>query len=72
MRKEKWYIHCDDEDQNRDYSITVDADRGGWCTDSGSPGYGLPKELAQWICDQLNASKEICPFKGDWYGWKKI
>lgn len=72
MKKETWHIHCDDIDFDRDYSITTDPDRAGWCTDSGSPGYRLPKELAIWICKQLNDSKEICPYKLDWCTWEKL
>jgi hypothetical protein len=45
----------------------------GWKTDSGYDGYGLPKELAQWICDILNESEKKCPFSISEYGsWEKL
>jgi len=71
-KKEKWHIHCDDDDKSRDYSISLDPGRCGWITDSGARGYGFPKEVAQWICDQLNNSQAICPFVGDYSGWEKL
>lgn len=65
----KWITHYNDDyynpewgDQPR-FTITQNDKYSGWDTDHGAYGYGLPKELAQWICDQLNNSKEECPFK---------
>lgn len=67
----KWYIHTEgDEDFVRsNYTITTNSEFPGWDTDMGYDGYGLPKELAQWICDKLNESKGDCPFEmidGEW------
>ena len=71
----KWQIHQDRnfELPNIDsYTITQKKDKAGWKTGSGCEGYGLPKELAQWICDRLNESNEICPYYMSEYGdWKK-
>lgn len=72
----KWQIHQDrdeDEPEIRSYSITLGKEYGGWNTDSGYEGYGLPKELAQWICDTLNKNNESCPYKmNKWGSWQKI
>jgi len=69
----KWQIHQDryvDNPTLYSYSITLNEKYGGWETDSGQDSYGLPKELAQWICDILNTSEKVCPFDmskyGDW------
>lgn len=72
MKKEKWRIHYDYKEIYHDSWTISTIDNRGWETDSASRGYGLPKELAQWICDQLNASKEICPFVNQGYGWEKV
>lgn len=68
--KMKWKIHLDREvSDDRAYSITLNEKYGGWRTDSGYPGYGLPKDLAQWICDVLNKFGHDCPYEmneGDW------
>jgi hypothetical protein len=70
--KEIWYPHAED-DEERSWSISTIQEYGGWHTDSGSKGYGLPKELAQWICEKLNSTKEICPYKNTYTGtWEKI
>lgn len=70
----KWCIHLDrersDEEEYR-WSITQDPSRTGWETDSGYCGYGLPKELAQWICDRLNESEIECPYKMKMGIWVK-
>ncbi len=73
--KETWHIHLDREDDdyidNR-FSLTLNKNEPGWNTDSGYVGYGLPKDLAQWICDTLNKSPHECPYKMDEYGmWSK-
>ena len=69
----KWEIHLDREESDDEaYSITLNKEYGGWNTDSGYPGYGLPKELAEWICQTLNDHGKNCPYKMDDYGyWKK-
>jgi hypothetical protein len=72
----KWEIHIDrdfvDDLEIESYSITLNKKWGGWNTDSGYEGYGLPKELAIWICDILNQSDEKPPYEMDKYGsWVK-
>ncbi len=70
-----WKIHQDRDNDNPEidsYSITLNDERGGWNTDSGYPGYGLSKELAEWICDILNKYGENCPYRMNDYGdWVK-
>jgi hypothetical protein len=65
----EWKVHIDTDsiDGNR-ASLTLDVKYGGWQTDGGYEGYGLPKDLAQWICDVLNERND-CPyimFHGCW------
>ncbi len=71
----KWKIYQDREpndDEIDSFSLTLNDEYEGWNTDSGYGGYGLPKELAQWICDALNESKIPCPYKMNEYGdWRK-
>ena len=72
----KWKIHQDlyPIDPEIDaYTIVLSnqEDQGGWDTDSGTDGYGLPKELAQWICDILNESGKDCPYIMDSGYWRK-
>jgi hypothetical protein len=68
-----WYIHQDRDEDDPDidsYTITTNSKYGGWDTDSGYMGYGLNKELAQWICDRLNECGKNPPYAinrhGDW------
>ena len=54
-----WYIKQDrysnkKNDELDSWTITTNPDYCGWKTEAGFQGYGLPKELAQWICDKLN------------------
>lgn len=68
----KWQIHQDrekDDPEIDSYTITLDGYCGGWNTDSGYNGYGLPKDLAQWICDTLNNSTVQVPYVMDKYGY---
>lgn len=73
----KWYIHLDWDNPNDyldepNYTITTNPDKRGWCTDMGSKGYGLHKEIAQWICDKLNECGEEPPYIVNEYGfWEK-
>lgn len=65
--KSRWYIKQDrfkstESDEIDSFTITTNPEFSGWRTDSGYEGYGLPKELAQWICDILNQSEEDPPF----------
>lgn len=70
----EWYIHLDYNIDDGDcrYSITLDPKESGWRTDSGYAGYGLPKELAQWICDVLNKHGKDCPYVMNNGFWEKI
>jgi hypothetical protein len=74
MIEEKWHIHVDDdydhEDENS-YSISLQKGCSGWTTDSGYDGYGLPKDLAIWICDVLNEHGKDCPYKMEYGYWVK-
>ena len=71
----KWQIHQDREATNEEissFTLTLNKEHQGWNTDSGYEGYGLPKELAQWICDTLNKHGKDCPYKMEKYGsWVK-
>ena len=75
----KWYIHLareeDIEYENEcRYSITLNPKESGWHTDGGYQGYGLPKELAQWICDTLNTHGKDCPYTmyGGWWAKNEL
>ena len=72
MTKQKWVIHQRPLNDNDDYKITISP--GSQCHHSMNidDDYDWPKELAQWICDQLNNSKEKCPFMNDGWGWQKL
>lgn len=74
MKKETWYVHSNKYNSNHseNCSISTDPKCEGWCTDSGATGYGIPRDLALWICDKLNASKDNSPYQGCWMGWEKI
>lgn len=70
----KWQIkqYRDKEDPTIDsYSITLDSQYEGWRTDSGYNGYGLPKKLAEWICNVLNESEKECPFLMKYGMWNE-
>lgn len=73
----EWFIKQDRffsrEDQElHSWTITTDPEYCGWETDSGHEKYGLPKELAQWICDRLNECGQEPPYKTTWHTeWKK-
>ncbi len=75
-KKSLWSVHLDRENhpdyenENR-YSITLNESFGGWNTDSGHEGYGLPKELAEWICKTLNQCPENCPYEMKLRNWEK-
>lgn len=53
------------------WTITTDPEHAGWETDGGADGYGLPKELAQWICDKLNNCGEEPQYVKDFFKWEK-
>lgn len=77
MKNEKWKVHYDWEEENDEfdihsYTITLNEKYRGWNTDNASARYGLPKELAQWICDKLNSIDEEIPFIMKDGCWKKI
>lgn len=72
----KWQVHLDRDETEEykteaRYSITPDIKWGGWNTDSGCEGYGLPKELAQWMCDILNEHGKDCPYEFSQGWWSK-
>jgi hypothetical protein len=73
----KWKVHLDRDEEEEyykaecRYSITTDKRHPGWNTDSGYVGYGLPKELAQWICDILNEHGKNCPYTMQDGWWDK-
>jgi hypothetical protein len=69
----KWFIHVDDKNPDPDtpYTITSDPRYEGWNTNSGCPGYGLPKQMAEELCEILNKHPEFS-WKLNKYGdWKK-
>ena len=58
-------------DDLNNWTLTTNSVHSGWRTDSGCGDYGLPKAIAQWICDILNKSDEEPPMElknycGDW------
>jgi len=53
------------------WTITTHPEHDGWETNGGADGYGLPKELAQWICDKLNNCGEQPPYIKYFFNWKK-
>lgn len=69
--KVKWFIRSESEYNDQSYTITQNPKISGWNTDSGCEGYGLPKDLAQWICDILNEYGKDCPYLTEKYFWKK-
>ena len=74
--KNKWYIKqnryfSEEAEKLHSYTITTDPEFCGWETDHGYDRYGLPKELAQWICDVLNESGKEPPFIMKSYTWVK-
>jgi hypothetical protein len=74
--RNKWYIKQDryyspERALQHSFTITLDPEAPGWNTDFGYEVYGLPKELAQWICDILNKSEKECPFHMKCGKWVK-
>lgn len=70
----EWKTHLDrdfeEESKNKNsFSLTLNSEYGGWNTDSGYEGYGLPLDLAKWICDTLNTHGKDCPYKMNSYGY---
>ena len=45
------------------WTVSTSPNVCGWETDSGSPKYGLPKKMAEWIVDTLNDSPNTPPFR---------
>ncbi len=55
-----------------DHSWTISLNKNpGWSTDDGYDGYGLPYDLAKWICDVLNESGKTCPYTLKYDTWEK-
>lgn len=72
--KAEWHIYQErfpNSDELDSWTITNNPNIEGWDTDSGYDGYGLPKELAQWICDILNESNKKCAWARQRGVWKK-
>lgn len=75
----KWFAKHDfddersiDRDELHSWTITTNEAFCGWDTDSGTGGYGIPRELAEWVCDKLNTQHEKPPYFVDKFGfWKK-
>jgi hypothetical protein len=70
--EKKWRIHLDRKEDYDQACYSISNVKGpGWNTDSGHAGYGLPIDLAKWICDQLNKAED-CGWKADeWGHWVK-
>ena len=73
--KVEWYIQgptSEIQEEDEVWTITTNSKYEGWETDGNFNGYGLPKELAQWICDILNADGSNPPYIMDqWGSWRK-
>ena len=72
-KKKKWYIVGDEDARDKEdvWTISVDPEHAGWET-GGSEGYGLPKEVAEWIVDVLNSTRgDIGWYMDKWGYWKK-
>ncbi len=55
MISTKFYVVCSGEINSRHkYTISTRTDVCGWETDSGQCGYGLPREVAEWMVECLN------------------
>ncbi len=74
-KHKKWFVVKDSaasEGSEENYTISLDPKREGWETDSGAVGYGLPKEVAEWIVDVLNSTRGDCGYYMDKWGfWHK-
>lgn len=65
----KWHMTIDDYRVNKDdyqyldkrntWTISPRENTTGWQNDSNQEGYGLPKDVARWIVDTLNAAGGI-------------
>lgn len=55
--------------ENRSWTISQ-VNEPAWGTDMGWNGYGLPYNVAKWICDRLNECNQKCPYEqyedGSW------
>lgn len=69
----KWYVVCDkwaSEDARAGeavWTLSKDPNAEGWCTDSGTHGYGLTRKDADELCEAANSRQ---PTKG-WFLAKK-
>lgn len=74
MTAPRWYVVRDDmcsyeidDPEAEVWTLSLDPNETGWCTDSGYGGYGLTKALAEELASAANAayaSKEV-PQRGD-------
>jgi hypothetical protein len=51
-----WGEDGDPFEDERIFTVSLDPNEEGWCTDSGFDGYGLTKALAQELADAANAA----------------
>ncbi len=59
-------IQDDNASSTEDESWTLSqVNEPGWSTDMGYNGYGIPYNVAKWICDRLNESNQKCPYEQD-------
>jgi hypothetical protein len=63
-------------DKRSVWTISIDEHFPGWETDSSTDGYGLPKDVAEFICNMLNLHLGGVPEKITdkytlSYGWEK-
>ncbi len=70
--KQKWVVHQRPNDENDLYKITISPGPRSYFNENIDDDYDFPKELAEWICEQLNKCMEKCPFVNDGMGWEKL
>lgn len=66
-----FYAVSRNEKDRDNWTISPTEGLCGWETDSGQDGYGLPKNIAEWIVHILN--KHECPFEcsvTQWGEWR--
>lgn len=60
------------DDSEDVWTISPDPDRTGWQNDCNQPGYGLPKDVAEWIANTLNASGGVPKWMQNKYRLEQI
>ena len=62
-----WYAVCDEDcsydegaerDREKVWTVSTDPKEPGWNTDSGYPGYGLTRDIAEFLAKAANEAKE--------------